>query len=79
MEILDLAVGFLRDHPVAAVVCGLIVLLLLVRYPKFILGIVLLLFLLVAAYYGIMSMATSGTTVKDKLLEKQQRQLEEVR
>lgn len=79
MEIIDVAVNFFREHLVVAAVFGLLTLFLAVRYTKLVLGIVLLLLLLVAAYYGIMSMAGSGIGVKDKLLLKQKKQIEELR
>lgn len=74
-----MALRFFQDHMVIASVCGLLTLILAVRYPKFIFSIVLLAVILVVVYHGIMSMASSGTTVKDRLLDKQQKQIGEFR
>jgi hypothetical protein len=66
-------------NPVVAVIIGIIILIIMFRKPKLFFGLLGLGLILAFIWYMIMSMASSGLSQKDKLLHKQEKQLENLR
>jgi membrane protein implicated in regulation of membrane protease activity len=71
--------SFATGHPVVAVIIGIIMLIILFRKPKLFFGLLGLGILVAFIWYMIMSMASSGLSQKDKLLHKEEKQLENLR
>ncbi len=69
-DISDTVISFSKNNPIIAVVAGLLLLFLLVRKTKLFLAILLLAFVLAAALYFIMDVASVGKAGKGKIIQK---------
>ena len=70
LEIVDTLQKFAQANPLVAIVAGLIILYLFYRRPGLSFFILFIVVLLAGIYFTIMSMASSGTAKKERLIKK---------
>lgn len=78
-EILDSIITFFTGNPIVAIVIALALIFFIWRNPKFSLFVLLLILILAGALYFILNAASSGSSEKQKLIHRQERQLEDLR
>ncbi|MDA8078915.1 MAG: hypothetical protein M0Z79_08260 [Nitrospiraceae bacterium] len=69
-EYINIAARFYHSQPLVVLGCGLFLLFLIYRQPRFFLGVFLLALFLAAVAYVIFDAASSSTSLKKNLLEK---------
>jgi multisubunit Na+/H+ antiporter MnhC subunit len=73
---MDSILSFAQNHTIIVIILALVLLYLLVRKPKLVLGILLLGLILVGLLYMIMSIAGSGSEEKKKLFQEEEKQVD---
>jgi multisubunit Na+/H+ antiporter MnhC subunit len=73
---MDGIVSFVQNHTVIVIVLALVLLYLMYRKPKLVLGILLLGLFLVGVLYFITSISGSGSEQEKKLIQEEEKQLD---